>query len=123
MDQPDPIGTLIERLCHTREQLAHELGVSPAALYSWSVGRRSPRAANRTELARIARAHARELADLAAALEPAAVAPAAPLGLAPADAATKRRPWRSEVPELRMRPLEARAPVRDLVLEGSGLTR
>ena len=69
MSTEDPICTLIERLCHTREQLASELGVSPAALYSWSVGRRTPRQSNRTELARIARAHARELDDLASILD------------------------------------------------------
>ena len=124
MDQPDPIGTLIERLCHTREQLAHELGVSPAALYSWSVGRRSPRAANRSELARIARAHARELADLAAALEPpSTVTSSAPLAGAPTDVPGKHRPWRSEVRELRVRPLDARAPARELVRKGSGFAR
>jgi hypothetical protein len=65
----DPICTLIDRLCHTREDLASELGVSPAALYSWSVGRRTPRQSNRSELARIARAHARELDDLANVLD------------------------------------------------------
>lgn len=69
MEQTDPIGAVIDRLCHTREELAHQLGVSPAALYSWSVGRRSPRPANRTELAKIARNHARELADLANVLD------------------------------------------------------
>jgi hypothetical protein len=69
MEQNDPIGAVIDRLCHTREQLAQQLGVSPAALYSWSVGRRSPRPANRNELAKIARAHARELTDLANVLD------------------------------------------------------
>lgn len=69
MERSDPIGALIDRLCHTREQLADQLGVSPAALYSWSVGRRTPRPGNRSELARIARLHARELAALAADLD------------------------------------------------------
>jgi DNA-binding XRE family transcriptional regulator len=69
MAHEDPICTLIERLCHTREELASELGVSPAALYSWSVGRRTPRQSNRSELARIARAHARELDELANVLD------------------------------------------------------
>ena len=69
MSNDDPICTLIDRLCHTREELASELGVSPAALYSWSVGRRTPRQSNRSELARIARAHARELDDLANVLD------------------------------------------------------
>src|SRR6185503_9180716 len=69
MERTDPIGSLIDRLCHTREQLADQLGVSPAALYSWSVGRRTPRPGNRTELVRIARMHARELAALAADLD------------------------------------------------------
>jgi len=69
MSPDDPICTLIERLCHTREELASELGVSPAALYSWSVGRRTPRQSNRSELARIARAHARELDELANVLD------------------------------------------------------
>lgn len=69
MERSDSIGSLIDRLCHTREQLADELGVSPAALYSWSVGRRTPRPGNRSELVRIARIHARELAALAADLD------------------------------------------------------
>lgn len=69
MERSDPIGSLIDRLCHTREQLADQLGVSPAALYSWSVGRRTPRPGNRSELVRIARLHARELAALAADLD------------------------------------------------------
>ena len=69
MERSDPIGSLIDRLCHTREQLADQLGVSPAALYSWSVGRRSPRPSNRSELVRIARMHADELTALAADLD------------------------------------------------------
>ena len=74
MERTDPIGSLIDRLCHTREQLADQLGVSPAALYSWSVGRRTPRPGNRSELVRIARMHARELAALAADLDRGALA-------------------------------------------------
>lgn len=119
MDQPDPIGAVIDRLCHTREELAHQLGVSPAALYSWSVGRRSPRAANRSELARIARSHARELADLASALEGNARRPPEPAfkaEMARTDPlADRHRAWREELRQVQARAAEARARARGAV--------
>jgi|SoiMethySBSTD1v2_1073268.scaffolds.fasta_scaffold1339008_2 hypothetical protein len=112
MEQTDPIGAVIDRLCHTREELAQQLGVSPAALYSWSVGRRSPRAANRTELAKIARSHARELADLANALEGATRRPMEPVLRAeptrPDSLMNRHRAWRSELKEVQARAVEAR---------------
>ena len=112
MEQTDPIGAVIDRLCHTREELAQQLGVSPAALYSWSVGRRSPRAANRTELAKIARSHARELADLANALEGASRRPVEPVlrsePTRPDSLVNRHRAWRSELKEVQARAVEAR---------------
>ncbi len=110
MDQTDPIATLIERLCHTREQLAQQLGVSPAALYSWSVGRRSPRPGNRTELARIARAHARDLTELAGRLERSVERPQGVPAPAEAAPAAGPRAWRSDPREGRLRSLDARRP-------------
>ena len=121
MDQNDPIGAVIERLCHTREELAQQLGVSPAALYSWSVGRRSPRAANRTELAKIARSHARELADLANALEGASRRPLeTPFRTEPmrADSVQERhRVWREELSRVRARALETRTQARETMAQ------
>lgn len=119
MDQTDPIGAVIDRLCHTREELAHQLGVSPAALYSWSVGRRSPRAANRTELARIARSHARELADLASALEGSDRRPGEtafkPEIVRTEQLADRHRAWREELRQVQARAAEARARARGAV--------
>jgi hypothetical protein len=113
MPNEDPICTLIERLCHTREQLASELGVSPAALYSWSVGRRTPRQSNRSELARIARAHARELDDLANVLD--GRRPAAPpeAGASELFAEQQRQRWQ-QLRELRTRVRDSRARAQDL---------
>ena len=113
MSNEDPICTLIERLCHTREQLASELGVSPAALYSWSVGRRTPRQSNRSELARIARAHARELDDLANALDgrrPAGVTTETATDLF----AEQQRQRRQQLRELRTRVRDARTRAQEL---------
>ena len=39
MEQTDPIGAVIDRLCHTREELAQQLGVSPAFLSQIEAGR------------------------------------------------------------------------------------
>ena len=111
MSNEDPICTLIDRLCHTREQLASELGVSPAALYSWSVGRRTPRQSNRSELARIARAHARELDDLANVLDgrrPGISEPTNDLFL------EQQRQRRQQLRELRSRVRDARTRAREL---------
>ena len=119
MSNDDPICTLIDRLCHTREQLASELGVSPAALYSWSVGRRTPRQSNRSELARIARAHARELDDLANVLDGRRPIP----GLSEAAAggfAEEPRPRRPQLVELHSRARETRARARDLLSSSAG---
>jgi hypothetical protein len=126
MEQNDPIGAVIDRLCHTREELAHQLGVSPAALYSWSVGRRSPRPANRSELAKIARAHARELTDLANALE----GPGrrshdgisrvdAPLGDHPLR--DRHRVWRDQLQEVQSRAIEVRMQARNQLAEARRL--
>ena len=117
MEQIDPIGAVIDRLCHTREELAQQLGVSPAALYSWSVGRRSPRAANRSELAKIARSHARELADLANLLEGPSRRPVeSPFRTDPARTETladRHRAWRQELKEVQARAAEARVRARE----------
>jgi hypothetical protein len=112
MSNEDPICTLIDRLCHTREQLASELGVSPAALYSWSVGRRTPRQSNRAELARIARAHARELDDLANVLDGrrSLGAPEAAGELF----AEQQRQRRQQLRELRTRVRDARTRAREI---------
>lgn len=113
MAHAHPISTLIDRLCHTREELAGELGVSPAALYSWSVGRRTPRQSNRSELARIARAHARELDDLANELDgrrPAAQAESGVDGFA-----EQQRQRRMQLRELRNRVRDSRTRSRDLM--------
>jgi hypothetical protein len=123
MEQTDPIGAVIDRLCHTREELAHQLGVSPAALYSWSVGRRSPRPANRSELARIARSHARELTDLANALEGPSRRPAdvafRPEAARPDQLAERHRAWREELRQVQARAVEARSKVRDTVAQAA----
>jgi hypothetical protein len=121
MDQTDPIGAVIDRLCHTREELAQQLGVSPAALYSWSVGRRSPRAANRSELAKIARSHARELTDLANALEGPGRR-SVDGGFRPepvrADALQERHvAWRRELKDMQARAVEVRARARATLSE------
>jgi transcriptional regulator with XRE-family HTH domain len=117
MEPTDPIGAVIDRLCHTREELAQQLGVSPAALYSWSVGRRSPRAANRTELAKIARAHARELADLANALEGSARRPLEVVfrneSVRPDQLQERHQAWRRELKEVQARAVEARVRARE----------
>jgi hypothetical protein len=120
--QTDPIGAVIDRLCHTREELAQQLGVSPAALYSWSVGRRSPRAANRSELAKIARSHARELADLANLLEGPARRTLDPIPLRsePMRAeqlADRHQAWRRELKEMQARAVEARQRARETMNE------
>jgi hypothetical protein len=127
MEQNDPIGAVIDRLCHTREELAQQLGVSPAALYSWSVGRRSPRPANRTELAKIARAHARELSDLANVLE-------GP-GRRQFDGGTRtdgdpregalherHQAWRTQLQETQSRALEARLAARQQLADARRVT-
>jgi hypothetical protein len=116
IQQTDPIGAVIDRLCHTREELAQKLGVSPAALYSWSVGRRSPRPANRTELAKIARAHARELADLASVLEGPGRRTMEPMMRAdqarPDPLSDRHRVWRTELKEIQARAVETRLKAR-----------
>jgi hypothetical protein len=122
MEQTDPIGAVIDRLCHTREELAQQLGVSPAALYSWSVGRRSPRPANRTELARIARAHARELTDLANALEgPGRRTPLESIVRTDAQSAQngldRNRVWKTDLKGIQARALEARMQARQRIEE------
>jgi crotonobetainyl-CoA:carnitine CoA-transferase CaiB-like acyl-CoA transferase len=113
MSHDDPIGTLIERLCHTREELASELGVSPAALYSWSVGRRTPRQSNRSELARIARAHARELDELANVLD-GRRAPVLTAEPASEMFAEQQRMRRQQLRELRSRLSDPRGSARDV---------
>ena len=122
MEQNDPIGAVIDRLCHTREELAQQLGVSPAALYSWSVGRRSPRAANRSELAKIARSHARELADLANLLEGPARRPPMEAtfrteAVRTESLADRHRVWRQELKEVQARAVEARTRARETMSE------
>jgi hypothetical protein len=126
MEQNDPIGAVIDRLCHTREELAHQLGVSPAALYSWSVGRRSPRPANRSELAKIARAHARELTDLANALEgPGRKAfdggPRTDASTTEAALRERHVAWRSQLQETQTRAIEARVQARQQFAEARRL--
>ena len=125
MEQNDPIGAVIDRLCHTREELAHQLGVSPAALYSWSVGRRSPRPANRSELAKIARAHARELTDLANTLEgPGRKAfDGARTDANATDGTLRERhvAWRSQLQETQSRAIEARVQARHQLSEARRL--
>lgn len=131
MEPSDPIGAVIDRLCHTREELAQQLGVSPAALYSWSVGRRSPRPANRTELAKIARAHARELADLANLLDGSRRMVEPTLGTEPGRPyalSERHRVWRSDLRhppasavEPRTRPQEVSLKPRELHLRGGAV--
>ncbi|MFW6201957.1 MAG: helix-turn-helix domain-containing protein [Gemmatimonadota bacterium] len=65
----DPVRTLIESLTLGRAELAERVGVSPATLQSWAVGRRSPRPENARRLARVGARHASHIEQVVRALE------------------------------------------------------
>ncbi|MFW6079455.1 MAG: helix-turn-helix domain-containing protein [Gemmatimonadota bacterium] len=65
----DAVRTLIEALTLGRAELAQRVGVSPAALQSWAVGRRSPRPENARRLARVAARHSAHIEQAVRALE------------------------------------------------------
>jgi hypothetical protein len=86
------------------------------------VGRRSPRPSNRTELAKIARTHARELANLANLLDgPTRRSPLAAsshTGTRRTDGrAEKHAEWRRELRDQRVRAVEARLKARETISE------
>lgn len=67
-DPADVVRQLIHALTVGRAELAEKIGVSPATLQSWAVGRRTPRPDNVRRLARAATLQSRRVARLTAEL-------------------------------------------------------